>query len=144
VRSRFVVLTVVAAVVGAAGLTSGATAQPRDVSFVRIIRVTQAPYQAVKFRVWVKAPVGHDVLLAVKIFDSSGRTVYTPKSGSPTEARYQQPYYSTSLTVKWNKNADDGSRLPRGQSFVALAFATDLGTNQKLFRSSPYRFTLTS
>jgi hypothetical protein len=94
--------------------------------------------------VWVKAPINHSILVAVKIFDTSGNTVYTANQRSPLEASYTQPYYSTSLTLKWIKIADDGSRLPRGQRFVAVAFAFDLDTNQKLSRSSRYDFTLTS
>jgi hypothetical protein len=129
------------AVLAAAIACGIATAADRDVSFVRIIRVTQAPYQPVAFRVWIKAPVGHRIFVGVKIFDVAGNSVYSGKAG---EASYAQPYYSTSLTLKWNKVAYDGSRLPRGQQFRAIAFASDLNTNQKLFRSSPYSFTLAS
>jgi hypothetical protein len=121
-----------------------AGAREGNVSFLRIIRATQAPYQPVKFRVWVKAPVNHDIFVAVKIFDTAGHTVYTAQQGSTLQARYMQPYYSTSLTLSWKKVADDGSRLPRGQTFIALAFASDLDTNQELFRSSRFYFTLTS
>ena len=63
---------------------------------------------------------------------------------SPTQASYTQPYYSTSLTLKWNKVAYDGSRLPRGKRLQAIAFASDSTTNQPIFRSSPYFFTLTT
>jgi hypothetical protein len=125
-------------------MASGASAQTANVSFLRIIRTTQAPYQPLAFRVWVKAPVNHEIFVAIKIFDSAGHTVYTANKNSPLEANYTQPYYSTSLTLKWNKAADDGSRLPRGQRFIAVAFASDFDTNQRLFRSSPYYFTLTS
>jgi hypothetical protein len=115
-----------------------------NVSFLRIIRVTQAPYQPVAFRVWVKAPVNHRILVAIKIFDNAGSTVYTATQSSPLEASYSQPYYSTTLTLKWRKVSDDGFRLPRGQGFIAVAFASDIDAGQKLFRSSPYRFTLST
>jgi hypothetical protein len=142
-RVRGVALAI-GVVVAAASPSSGAARQD-NVSFLRIIRVTQEPYQPVAFRVWVKAPVNHHIWVAIKIFDTSGNPVYTPKgASSPGEASYVQPYYSTSLTLKWKKFADDGSRLPHGQRFAVLAFASDGDTNQKLFRSSPYYFTLTS
>jgi hypothetical protein len=70
--------------------------------------------------------------------------VYTANKNSPLAASYSQPYYSTSLTLKWNKVADDGSRLPRGQGFIAVAFASDLDTSQTLFRSAAYRCVLAS
>jgi hypothetical protein len=143
-RGRLIAIAAVACV-GASVIAATASARPADVSFVRVIRATQAPYQPVAFRVWVKAPVDHQIMVAIKIFDAAGHTVYTaPGVHSPAEAVYSQPYYSSSLTLKWNKVADDGSRLPRGQQLMALAFATDLDTDQKLFRSSPYRFTVTS
>jgi hypothetical protein len=141
---RLRLAALIVAVVGTASVASTATARPVNVSFLRIIRVTQAPYQPVAFRVWVKAPVNHQIFVAVKIFDTTGHTVYTPDQGSPLQARYTQPYYSTSLTLKWRKVADDRSRLPRGQRFIALAFASDLDSRQNLLRSSPYYFTLTS
>lgn len=134
-----------ASVMAAAMTAGGASARTANVAFLRIIRTTQAPYQPLAFRVWVKAPVNHQVFVAIKIFDMAGHTVYTGNKNSPLEANYTQPYYSTSLTLKWNKVADDGSRLPKGQRFIAVAFASDYDTNQqKLFRSSPYYFTLTS
>ena len=133
---------------GTAATTRPADAYESNVSFVRVIRVTQQPYQPVAIRIWEKAPVGHRVSVAYKIFDERGRGVYsvTASSGasSPAYITITQPYYSTSLTMKWNKIAYDGSRLPRGQRFQVIAYAADLDTGQKLRASSPYIFTLTS
>ena len=129
---------------GAGSIASGAGTGTANVSFLRIIRATQQPYQPVAFRVWVKAPVGHQIFVGVKIFDAQGRSVY---AGSRLSTTYTQPYYSTSLTLKWNKVAQDGSRLPRGQRFIAIAAAGDddsSSTQSKIFRSSEFHFTLAS
>ena len=144
-------LSVIFLLFGLAGFTATAIAQSADareanVSFVRVIRVTQQAYQPVAIRIWEKAPVGHQVYVGYKIFDERGRGVYsvTGSSGasSPASITIAQPYYSTSLTLKWNKIAYDGSRLPRGQRFQVIAYASDLDTGQKLHASSPYVFTL--
>jgi hypothetical protein len=118
-----------------------AGASNSDVSFVRILRVTQAPYNPVVFRVWEKAPVGHEIYVGVN--------VYLP--GSPTriatisDPRFAQTYYSTSLNVTWNKRGADGSRVPPGTRLIARAYATDLSTGQQqLFPSSIVYFSLTS
>jgi hypothetical protein len=87
---------------------------------------------------------GHDLYgLGGEPLLASGNTVYSKTPHSPLIVEYKQPYYSTSLTLRWNKVADDGSRLPRGQKFVAIALAADLDSHQKGFRSSPFSFTLT-
>jgi hypothetical protein len=117
---------------------SATLATGENVSFLRVMRVTQAPYQPVAFRIWVKAPVGHHVFIGYKIYDDRGNGVFSDDAGQPVVL----PYYSTSLTLRWKKVAYDGSRLPRGQHFRVIASASDLETKQKLFRSSPFGFTL--
>jgi hypothetical protein len=109
-----------------------------NVSFLRVIRVTQAPYKPVAFRIWVKAPVGHHLFVGYKIYDDEGNGVFSGDAGQALVL----PYYSTTLTLKWNKVAYDGSRLPKGQHFRVIATASDLDTRQKLFRSSLFGFTL--
>jgi hypothetical protein len=84
------------------------------------------------------------VFVAVKVFDAQGSVVYTARQGSSAEADYTRPYYSTSLTLTWNKRADDGSRLPRGQQFILRAYASDITSGGRLTPSSIYRFTLMS
>lgn len=121
-----------------------APAATTGISLVRILRVTQAPYQPVEVRLWVKAPVGHSIFIAIKVFDATGHVVYTAKQGSVAEADYTQPYYSTSLTLKWNKHADDGSRMPQGQQLILRAYVSDISSGSGLIPSSIYRFTLSS
>ena len=121
-----------------------ASGDPENVSFVRVLRVSQAPYQPISIRISIKAPVGHNVYVGFKIFDAAGHGVFSSKNGTTSTASFREPYYATSLTLRWNKVAYDGSRLPRGQHFGVVAYASDLDTNQRLMPSSVFRFTLTS
>lgn len=137
--ARFHALLVAAALI--LGFPALAGASRSNVSFVRILRVTQAPYNPVVFRVWEKAPVGHQIFVGVNVYLPGSPT----RIASISDPGFAQPYYSTSLNVTWNKRGADGSRVPPGTHLIALAYATDLSTGQqRLFPSSAVYFSLTS
>jgi len=137
-------LPVIAAVACISASYSPATRT--EVAKVKVLRITQQVYQPLAVRIEVRGSVGHTMYVGMKIFDFKGRGVYSPPVGrsSPSSATYTQPYYDTSLTLRWNKVAYDGSRPPKNHLYYVVAYASDITSNGKLLSSSSYAFDLTT